>query len=189
MLWLRTSPLATVALTKRLVDALVSVSHVGVSWENARPAVIAGSLIAAVAILSELLQGLLDWIRTAQSELIQDHISYREPNTDIFIDGFQRLQRDGKVLVYGLSSSDFAFIKDFNSNGNCATLQIDYSILNRTAESEIFPYCQNNNIGVIIRGALANGDKLQISSDGGATWTSTNISSKLAMLVDSHRAT
>ena len=69
------APLATVALTKRLVDALVSTSHAGLSWENARPAVIAGGLIAAVAIVSELLQGLLDWVRTAQSELIQDHIS------------------------------------------------------------------------------------------------------------------
>ncbi len=35
--------------------------------------------------------------------------------------------------------------------------QIDYSILNRTAEEEILPYCAANNIGVIIRGALAMG--------------------------------
>src|SRR4051812_32614521 len=69
------APLATVALTKRLVDSLVSASKAGVSWDNAKPALIAGSLIAAVAIASELLQGMLDWVRTAQSELIQDHIS------------------------------------------------------------------------------------------------------------------
>jgi aryl-alcohol dehydrogenase-like predicted oxidoreductase len=36
-------------------------------------------------------------------------------------------------------------------------LQIDYSLLNRTPEDEIFPYCQANNIGVIVRGALAMG--------------------------------
>jgi aryl-alcohol dehydrogenase-like predicted oxidoreductase len=96
-------------------------------------------------------------LQTDHIDLIQDHIFYREPNTDVFVEGFQKLQRDGKVRAYGLSSSDFAFVKDFNSNGNCATLQIDYSILNRTAEQEIFPYCQKNNIGVIVRGALAMG--------------------------------
>ena len=96
-------------------------------------------------------------LQTDHIDVIQNHIFYREPNTDIFIEGFQKLQRNGKVRAYGLSTSDFAFIKDFNTNGECATLQIDYSILNRTAEQEIFPYCQKNNIGVIIRGALAMG--------------------------------
>ena len=96
-------------------------------------------------------------LETDYIDVIQNHIFYREPNTDIFIKGFQKLQRDGKVRAYGMSTSDFAFIKDFDSDGLCATLQIDYSILNRTAESEIFPYCQKNNIGVIVRGALAMG--------------------------------
>jgi aryl-alcohol dehydrogenase-like predicted oxidoreductase len=99
----------------------------------------------------------LQRLQTDHIDLIQDHIFYREPNSDVFIEGFQKLQRDGKVRAYGLSSSDFAFIRDFNRDGHCATLQIDYSLLNRTAESEIFPYCQANNIGVIVRGALAMG--------------------------------
>jgi len=96
-------------------------------------------------------------LQTDHVDLIQNHIPYREPNTDVFIAGFERLRRDGKVRAYGLSSSNFEFLQDFNSNGLCATLQIDYSILNRTAEDEIFPYCQKNNIGVIVRGALAMG--------------------------------
>jgi len=110
--------------------------------------------------VDKLVAGVEESLRRLQTDhidLIQNHIFYREPNTDVFIEGFQRLQRDGKVRAYGLSSSDFAFIKDFNRNGHCATLQIDYSLLNRTPESEIFPYCQANNIGVIVRGALAMG--------------------------------
>lgn len=110
--------------------------------------------------VDKLIAGVEESLRRLQTDhvdVIQNHISYREQNTDIFIKGFQRLQRDGKVRAYGLSSSDFAFIKEFNSDGHCATLQTDYSILNRTAEKEIFPYCQSNNIGVIVRGALAMG--------------------------------
>jgi len=76
---------------------------------------------------------------------------------EIFIEGFQRLQRDGKVRAYGLSTSDFDYLEAFNHDGKCATLQIDYSILNRTPEAEILDYCQANGIGVIVRGALAMG--------------------------------
>jgi len=110
--------------------------------------------------VDKLIAGVEQSLRRLQTDyvdLIQDHIFYLEPNTDIFLEGFRKLQRDGKVRAYGLSSSDFAFIKEFNSDGHCATLQTDYSILNRTAEEAIFPYCQSNNIGVIVRGALAMG--------------------------------
>ena len=90
-------------------------------------------------------------------DLIQCHIDFREPNMEVFIEGFQRLQRDGKVRAYGLSTSDFSYLQAFNADGGCATLQIDYSILNRTAEAEIFPYCKEQGIGVLVRGPLAMG--------------------------------
>lgn len=90
-------------------------------------------------------------------DLIQSHISFRDPTMEAFLEGFHRLKKAGKVRAYGLSTSDLSYIEGFNQDGECATLQIDYSILNRTPESEIFPYCQANNIGVIVRGALAMG--------------------------------
>jgi aryl-alcohol dehydrogenase-like predicted oxidoreductase len=90
-------------------------------------------------------------------DVMQNHVFYKEPNTDIFIEGFERLKELGKIRAFGISSSDFEFIKYFAGKCDCASLQIDYSILNRTAEEEIFPYCQENNIGVIVRGGLAMG--------------------------------
>ena len=90
-------------------------------------------------------------------DLLQSHIDFREPNLDIFLEGFQRLQEQGKIRAYGVSTSDFDYLKAFNRDGGCSSLQIDYSILNRTAEAEILPYCQEHNIGVIVRGALAMG--------------------------------
>jgi aryl-alcohol dehydrogenase-like predicted oxidoreductase len=91
-------------------------------------------------------------------DLLQSHIFYREPNTEVFLEGFERLQQAGKIRAYGVSTSDFPFLREFNANGGCATLQIDYSILNRTAESDILPYCREHDIGVIVRGALAMGE-------------------------------
>lgn len=96
-------------------------------------------------------------LETDYVDLIQSHISFREPNMEVFVEGFQRLQQAGKVRSYGVSTSDFEYLKAFNADGGCAALQIDYSILNRTPEAEIFPYCLENNIGVIVRGPLAMG--------------------------------
>jgi aryl-alcohol dehydrogenase-like predicted oxidoreductase len=99
----------------------------------------------------------LQRLNTDYIDLIQSHINFRDPTMEIFLEGFQRLQQAGKVKAYGVSTSDFEYLKAFNADGGCASLQIDYSILNRTAEEEILPYCQENNIGVIVRGALAMG--------------------------------
>lgn len=96
-------------------------------------------------------------LQTDYVDIIQSHINFRDPTIKVFLEGFQRLQRDGKVLAYGVSTSDLAYLKAFNADGNCATLQTDYSILNRTPEAEIFPYCLENSIGVIVRGPLAMG--------------------------------
>jgi len=96
-------------------------------------------------------------LKTDYVDLIQSHISYREPTMEVFVEGFKRLQKEGKVRSYGVSTSDFEYLKAFNADGGCASVQVDYSILNRTSEADIFPYCQENNIGIIIRGALAMG--------------------------------
>jgi aryl-alcohol dehydrogenase-like predicted oxidoreductase len=99
----------------------------------------------------------LSRLDTDYIDLLQCHINLPEPNTGYFIDGFQKLQRAGKIRSYGVSTSHFDFIKQFNADGGTAALQIDYSILNRTAENEIFPYCLEHDIGVIVRGPLAMG--------------------------------
>jgi aryl-alcohol dehydrogenase-like predicted oxidoreductase len=99
----------------------------------------------------------LERLKTDYVDLIQSHISFRDPTMEVFLEGFQQLKRDGKVRAYGMSSSDFAYIQAFNHDGQCATLQIDYSLLNRTAEGAIFDYCSSHGIGVIVRGALAMG--------------------------------
>lgn len=115
---------------------------------------------SAYTTVEKLIRGVesnLRRLNTDYVDVIQNHIFYEEPNTPIFIEGFMKLQEQGKVRAYGASTSDFGFLKAFNANGNCATLQIDYSILNRTAEEAIFPYCRENDIGVIVRGGLAMG--------------------------------
>ena len=90
-------------------------------------------------------------------DVIQSHIDFRDPTMEVLIEGFQSLQTMGKVRAYGVSTSDLDYLKAFNKDSNCAALQIDYSILNRTPEKEVMSYCRDNGIGVIVRGALAMG--------------------------------
>lgn len=67
-------PAATVYLTKILVDRVAAVVGGGFSWELVQPVLLPASLMALVLLLIQVLQGIITWIRTAQAELIQDHV-------------------------------------------------------------------------------------------------------------------
>lgn len=110
-----------------------------------------------VASLVEGVKSSLKRLGTDHVEVIQCHIDHPEPNTPVFIEGFRKLKEDGIVTAWGVSTSDLEHLRQFNADGDCDVLQTDYSILNRTAEREIFPYCQEHGIGVIVRGPLAMG--------------------------------
>jgi ATP-binding cassette, subfamily B, bacterial len=68
-------PGANVYLTRWLVDSLVKVVGIGTDWGQIQHLLLPGLLMAAVLLLGEVLQSLTEWIRTAQAELVQDHIS------------------------------------------------------------------------------------------------------------------
>ena len=67
-------PLASVLLIKLLVDSLVAAANAGADWTQLRPVVVLIGLTIGVMLLTELLQSAIDFVRTAQSELVQDYI-------------------------------------------------------------------------------------------------------------------
>jgi ATP-binding cassette subfamily B protein len=68
-------PVATVQLTRLLVDGLSGAIGAGAAWSNLRPVLMVAGAMAAVLVLTEVLQLCSEWIRTAQAELIQDHVA------------------------------------------------------------------------------------------------------------------
>ncbi len=68
-------PVAIVYLTRWLVDGLVAAVEAGGTWESVQPTLILVALMAGVMLANELLNSATGWIRTAQSELVKDHIS------------------------------------------------------------------------------------------------------------------
>ncbi|NEO30601.1 MAG: ABC transporter ATP-binding protein [Symploca sp. SIO3C6] len=68
-------PAVTVFLTRLLVDSLVEVVGAGISGQAISIILVPAALMVGVLLLTELLGNLLQWIRTAQTELAQDYIS------------------------------------------------------------------------------------------------------------------
>ena len=69
-------PVATVYLTRQLVDSLVAALNLGASRENVLPVLILVALMGGVLLLTQVLGSFLSWVRVVQSELVKDYISY-----------------------------------------------------------------------------------------------------------------
>ena len=76
---------------------------------------------------------------------------------EIFVEAFELLKQQGKIRHYAISTNDVAALEALTVNGQCAACQINYSILNRSAERDILPYCLANDIGVLLRGPIRAG--------------------------------
>lgn len=89
-------------------------------------------------------------------DLYQCHIGdLEEPS--VFLEAFDRLIERGKIRHFAVSTNSLKVLEGFNRDGRCAGAQINYSILNRSAEKDVLPYCRDNNIGTLMRGPLAQG--------------------------------
>jgi aryl-alcohol dehydrogenase-like predicted oxidoreductase len=75
----------------------------------------------------------------------------------VYLEGFEQLVQEGCLRAYGISTNSLEVLKRFNVNGSCSVVQVDYSLLNRAPEADLLPYCQEHNIGVMVRGPLAKG--------------------------------
>ena len=67
------------------------------------------------------------------------------------------LQKEGKVRWIGVSNFNAAQMKRAQKIAPITSLQPPYSILRRAIEEETLPYCQQNNIGVIVYSPMFSG--------------------------------
>ena len=89
-------------------------------------------------------------------DLYQMH--WPEPDEDIEEDwsAMARLQEEGKVRWIGVSNFHVAQLKRIQAIAPVTSLQPPYSLLARTVETDILPYCQQQNIGVIVYSPMRN---------------------------------
>jgi ATP-binding cassette subfamily B protein len=68
-------PVATVSLTRILVDRIARLLGAGAAWPTLRPLIVPAALLAGSLLLLDLLRGVTGWIRTAQAESLRDHVT------------------------------------------------------------------------------------------------------------------
>jgi aryl-alcohol dehydrogenase-like predicted oxidoreductase len=67
------------------------------------------------------------------------------------------LKEEGKVRHIGVSNFDVSQMERLQSIAPVETLQPPYSMLKREVEAEILPYCEENDIGVIVYSPMRSG--------------------------------
>ena len=86
-------------------------------------------------------------------------IHWPEPPEDID-EGWQAVQKlkeEGKIRWAGVSNFTAAQMEQVTSYGAITSLQPPYSMLRREIEAETLPYCEKNNIGVIVYSPMQSG--------------------------------
>jgi aryl-alcohol dehydrogenase-like predicted oxidoreductase len=86
-------------------------------------------------------------------------IHWPEPDEDIE-EGWAelaRLKEEGKVRYIGVSNFSVAQMQRVQKIAAITSLQPPYSIVTRKIEGEILPYCQKNNLGVIVYSPMSAG--------------------------------
>jgi ATP-binding cassette subfamily B protein len=67
-------PGATVYLTKLVLDGAEAAIGQGLAWASMEPLIVPAALMGGVMLLSRTLSSVMQWVQTAQSERVQDHI-------------------------------------------------------------------------------------------------------------------
>ncbi len=84
---------------------------------------------------------------------------YPDPDTPIedTLAQMLKFKEQGKIRYIGVSNFDLPLLKKALAVSPILTLQVQYSLLNKSIEDDVLPFCLNNNIGIIAYGPLGGG--------------------------------
>lgn len=101
-----------------------------------------------------------DSLRRLKVDLIDLYqVHWPQPEEDIE-EGWTtmaELQREGKVRHIGVSNFSVEQMRRAQAIAPITSLQPPYSLIRRDIEEEILPFCQENNIGVLVYSPMASG--------------------------------
>lgn len=111
---------------------------------------------SAKTILEDV-DGQLQRLRRDTIDLYMLHSpSVEQLRRDDWLAAFQKLKQDGKISWWGISTHDHASGVEAIRQG-AQVLQIEYDLLDPSAEHELLPAAQAKNLGVMVRTPLARG--------------------------------
>ncbi len=96
-------------------------------------------------------------LQTDYIDLYQLHGGTINDPIDETIEAFEELVQQGKIRHYGISSIRPNVIRAYVEKSNIISVMLQYSLLDRRPEETVLDLLQTHGIGVIVRGALAQG--------------------------------
>ncbi|MEO6829055.1 MAG: aldo/keto reductase, partial [Acidobacteriaceae bacterium] len=90
-------------------------------------------------------------------DLYQIHWANPDPDIEEGWETLAKLQEEGKVRYIGVSNFTVSQMERAAKIAPITSLQPPYSMLNRGAEQELLPYCEQHNIGVINYSPMLSG--------------------------------
>ena len=96
-------------------------------------------------------------LQTDYIDLFQLHGGTMNDPLDETMEAFEQLAKQGKIRYYGISSIRPNIIKYWSSHSNIVSVMTQYSLLDRRPEEETLDLLKQKNIGVVIRGSVAQG--------------------------------
>ena len=107
-------------------------------------------------ILSSVEQS-LERLQTDYIDLYQLHGGTIEDPIDEVIEAFEMLKSVGKIRYYGISSIRPNVIREYVKRSSIVSVMMQYSLLDRRPEEDMFSLLKENQIGVLARGTVAKG--------------------------------
>ncbi|MEZ4775636.1 MAG: aldo/keto reductase [Bacteroidia bacterium] len=105
----------------------------------------------------ESVKGSLRRLQTDYLDLYQLHGGTIDDPMDETIEAFEQLKKEGLIRWYGISSIRPNVIREYVSRSAMVSNMMQYSLLDRRPEEEALDLLHENQISVVVRGAVAKG--------------------------------
>ncbi len=99
----------------------------------------------------------LQRLQTDYIDLFQLHGGTMDDPKEETLEAFEQLLKEGKIRYYGISSIRPNVIRYWSEHSNIVSVMTQYSLLDRRPEEETLNLLKQKNIGVVIRGSVAQG--------------------------------
>lgn len=107
--------------------------------------------------IKEAVKNSLTRLGTDYIDLYQLHGGTIEDPIDETIEAFEELKTEGFIRYYGLSSIRPNVIREYADKSSIISVMMQYSMLDRRPEEQVFPLLQEHSISIVTRGPLAKG--------------------------------
>ncbi len=105
----------------------------------------------------QAVEGSLQRLQTDYLDVYQLHGGTLDDPIDETIEAFEILKKQGKIRHYGISSIRPNVIREYINRSQIVSVMMQYSLLDRRPEEAVLDLLHKNQIGVLVRGGLAQG--------------------------------